>query len=97
MPLRLVELRWVRKVQPVADHRLLLAVSFQTSMVPLGGSDFYGEQHLGVELDQVRVLKVDGYKLDFRKHHVASEYFLWEEHANEIAQRVLEKLLEGRE
>ena len=96
MPIRLVDLDWSRSVQPIARHKLTLCVSFRKLLVPLGGSDFYGEQHLGVELVACRVMRVDGQKIG-RGHNVVREFFLWEEHSNEIATQVIDKLLRSKE
>lgn len=89
---RLIRMPFERKI-------LTLCVSYRTMMVPLGGSDFYGVQHLACEVVHVMVAEVNGEPLDYRirGHYVACEFFLWEAHSNEIAVRTIQKHLQGAE
>lgn len=84
---------------PFLGRMLTLLVEYKTMMVPLGGSDWYGQQQLGAEIIGAKVIEVNLEALDARRrgHYAASEFFIWEQHANEIACRVLEKHLQGRE
>ena len=95
MPLALVPLHWrpSRFVPGGRARDLVLAVRYEAALVPLGGSDWYGEQQLGVELVEARVTRVDGQAMDFTTHNDVCEWFLWEEHSNEIACHVLQEHL----
>ena len=95
---------YMRDVAPVCRQMVTLLVEYECSMVPIGGSDFYGQQHLGVEISDCRIVDVNGFPLlkgitykQQRNHRIVAEFFLWEEHANEIAQRVIEQHLRSQE
>ena len=99
MPNQIITLPFERHVAPTCKQLVTLHVEYQTSLVPIGGSDFYGEQHVAVEITDCKILKVNGATLfadatgraAIRMHRMVSEFFLWEEHSNEIACRIVEQ------